>query len=66
MRIPINQVVPKKDSYIINDFSQRYRYMNYLFDDIREAVDIAIGDDGYKGLEVLNILKILLDNKENK
>jgi len=31
---------------------------------IREAVDIVIGDDGYKSEEVLEVLKILKDKEE--
>ena len=30
----------------------------YYVDDIREAVDIAIGDDGFRSKEVIEILKI--------
>ncbi len=33
--------------------------MEYSEEDIREAVDIAIGDDGYKSNKVIEILKQL-------
>ena len=35
--------------------------MGYSEEDIREAVDIAIGDDGYKSNEVIEILKQCYD-----
>ena len=38
--------------------------MRYSEEDIREAVDIAIGDDGYKSNEVIEILKELRSTNE--
>ena len=33
---------------------------------IREAVDIVIGDDGYKSAEVLEVLKLLKKEYQNE
>jgi len=38
--------------------------MEYSEEDIREAVDIAIGDDGYKSNKVIEILKQLRSTNE--
>lgn len=39
--------------------------LTYTEDQIREAVDIAIGDDGFRSKEVIEILKIM-KKKENR
>tara|TARA_R110000824_G_scaffold7685_1_gene34670 strand:- start:2681 stop:2818 length:138 start_codon:yes stop_codon:yes gene_type:complete len=33
--------------------------LTYTEEQIKEAVDIAIGDDGFRGKEVIEILKIM-------
>ena len=33
--------------------------LKYNEDEIREAVDIAIGDDGFRSKEVIEILKVI-------
>ena len=37
--------------------------LTYTEDQIREAVDIAIGDDGFRGKEVIEILKVMSKEK---
>ena len=34
--------------------------VKYTEEQIREAVDIAIGDDGFRGKEVIEILKVMV------
>ena len=38
----------------------------YYVDDIREAVDIAIGDDGFRSKEVSEILEIFWKEREEE
>ena len=42
-------------------FAKRYfaEHGLYHVDDIREAVDITIGDDGFRSKEVIEILKLI-------
>ena len=38
--------------------------MRYTEEQVREAVDIAIGDDGFKSKQVIEILRIILEEEE--
>ena len=38
----------------------------YYIDDIREAVDIVIGDDGFRSKEVIEILKADIGEQKNE
>tara|TARA_R100000458_G_C8236657_1_gene216817 strand:- start:326 stop:526 length:201 start_codon:yes stop_codon:yes gene_type:complete len=38
--------------------------VKYTEKQIKEAVDIAIGDDGFRGKEVIEILKVMNKEKE--
>jgi hypothetical protein len=41
--------------------------VKYTKEEIREAVDIAVGDDGFRSKEVIEILKIMKKREfENK
>jgi len=46
--------------WLIKEASKKYFAAHglYYIDDIKEAVDIAIGDDGFRSKEVIEILKI--------
>ena len=37
--------------------------MKYTIKEIREAVDIVIGDDGFRGKEVIKVLKLVHESK---
>ena len=45
--------------WLIKEASKKYFASHglYYIDDIKEAVDIAIGDDGFRSKEVIEILK---------
>tara|TARA_B100000470_G_scaffold129336_1_gene100061 strand:+ start:1716 stop:1976 length:261 start_codon:yes stop_codon:yes gene_type:complete len=47
--------------WLKNRSSKKYFAQHGLFyiDDIREAVDITIGDDGFRSKEVIEILKLI-------
>ena len=38
--------------------------MRYTEEQVREAVDIAIGDDGFRSKEIIEILRIILEEEE--
>ena len=40
--------------------------LEYSKEEVREAVDIAIGDDGHRGKEVCDILKVFWKEREEE
>ena len=38
----------------------------YTIEEIRTAVDIVIGDDGFRGKEVVKVLKVIKENGNEK
>ena len=54
--------------WLIKEASKKYfaEHGLYYVDDIREAVDIAIGDDGLRSKEVIEILKADIGEQKNE
>ena len=58
----------EKMKWLIKEASKKYfaEHGLYYVDDIREAVDIAIGDDGHRSKEVIEILKADIGEQKNE
>ena len=57
------------DNYITGNYGEDEQklHKNMLFNlkEIKEAIDLAFGDDGLRGNEVIELLKQMREEKEN-
>ena len=57
------------DNYITGNYGEDEqklkKSMLFNLEEIREAVDWAVGDDGFRSNEVIEILKLMREEKKN-